>query len=108
MGESDLYLFNEGTERRIFEKLGSRIRVINGVPGVSFAVWAPNAKRVSVVGSFNRWDGRYHPMRNLGTSGVWELFIPGLRDGEMYKYEIVGSEGVPFLKTDPYGSYFKL
>ena len=107
IGESDLYLFNEGTERRIFEKLGSRIRVINGVPGVSFAVWAPNAKRVSVVGSFNRWDGRYHPMRNLATSGVWELFIPGLRDGEMYKYEIVGSEGVPSLKADPYGSYFE-
>jgi 1,4-alpha-glucan branching enzyme len=107
MGESDLYLFNEGNEHRIFEKLGSRPRVVDGVPGVSFAVWAPNATRVSVVGSFNNWDGRYHPMRILGSSGVWELFIPGLRVGEMYKYELVGKGGGLFLKTDPYGSYFE-
>lgn len=107
IGESDLYLFNEGNEHRIFEKLGSRPRVVDGVPGVSFAVWAPNASRVSVVGSFNNWDGRYHPMRILGSSGVWELFIPGMRSGEMYKYEIVGEGGGLFLKTDPYGSYFE-
>ncbi len=107
IGESDLYLFNEGNEHRIFEKLGSRPRVHEGVPGVSFAVWAPNASRVSVVGSFNNWDGRYHPMRSMGGSGVWELFIPGLKAGEMYKYELVGQEGGPFLKTDPYGSYFE-
>ncbi len=107
IGESDLYLFNEGNEHRIFEKLGSRPRVVDGVPGVSFAVWAPNASRVSVVGSFNNWDGRYHPMRILGSSGVWELFIPGLRAGEMYKYELVGKGGGLFLKTDPYGSYFE-
>ncbi len=107
IGESDLYLFNEGNEHRIFEKLGSRPRVVDGVPGVSFAVWAPNASRVSVVGSFNNWDGRYHPMRILGSSGVWELFIPGLRVGEMYKYELVGKGGGLFLKTDPYGAYFE-
>ena len=107
MGESDLYLFNEGNEHRIFEKLGSRPRVFDGVPGVSFAVWAPNATSVSVVGSFNNWDGRYHPMRILGSSGVWELFIPGLRVGEMYKYELVGKGGGLFLKTDPYGAYFE-
>jgi len=107
MGESDLYLFNEGNEHRIFEKLGSRPRVVDGVPGVSFAAWAPNATRVSVVGSFNNWDGRYHPMRILGSSGVWELFIPGLRVGEMYKYELVGKGGGLFLKTDPYGAYFE-
>jgi len=107
IGESDLYLFNEGNEHRIFEKLGSRPRVVDGIPGVSFAVWAPNASRVSVVGNFNHWDGRYHPMRILGSSGVWELFIPGLHVGEMYKYELVGKGGGLFLKTDPYGSYFE-
>lgn len=107
VGESDLYLFNQGNEHRIFEKLGSRPRIVDGVPGVSFAVWAPNAKRVSVVGSFNNWDGRYHPMRVLGSSGVWELFIPGMRSGEMYKYELIGKGGGLFLKTDPYGSYFE-
>tara|TARA_B100000212_G_scaffold342406_1_gene329403 strand:- start:19367 stop:21577 length:2211 start_codon:yes stop_codon:yes gene_type:complete len=107
MGESDLYLFNEGNEHRIFEKLGSRPRVFDGVPGVSFAVWAPNATSVSVVGSFNNWDGRYHPMRILGSSGVWELFIPGLRVGETYKYELVGKGGGLFLKTDPYGAHFE-
>jgi len=107
IGESDLYLFNQGNEHRIYEKLGSRPRVVDGVPGISFAVWAPNAQRVSVVGSFNNWDGRYHPMRSLGASGVWELFIPGLHLGEMYKYELKAKNDAIFLKTDPYGSYFE-
>ena len=81
LGDQDLYLFNEGNEHRIYEKLGAHPRVIEGVSGVAFAVWAPGAARVSVVGNFNAWDGRYFPMRPLGASGVWELFIPGLGEG---------------------------
>ena len=86
LGETDLYLFGKGDERRIYEKLGAQLRTIDGVHGTSFAVWAPNAQRVSVVGDFNGWDGRYHPMRALGASGVWELFIPGVGEGSLYKY----------------------
>src|SRR3954464_9508633 len=88
LGESDLYLFGKGDERRIFDKLGAQLRTIDGVHGTSFAVWAPNAQRVSVVGDLNGWDGRYHSMRLLGASGVWELFIPGVGEGAHYKYEI--------------------
>ena len=107
ISETDLYLFNEGNEHRIYEKLGSRPRTVDGIPGVSFAVWAPNAQRVSVVGSFNEWDGRYNPMRSLGASGVWELLIPGMQVGEMYKFELKGENDAIFLKTDPYASYFE-
>jgi 1,4-alpha-glucan branching enzyme len=107
LGPQDLYLFNEGTEHRVYQKLGAHVREVEGIRGVSFAVWAPNAARVSVVGDFCRWDGRYFPMRSLGSSGVWELFIPGLEAGTVYKYEIVPSGGALRLKTDPYGSYFE-
>ncbi|HZL46484.1 MAG TPA: 1,4-alpha-glucan branching protein GlgB [Opitutaceae bacterium] len=107
LGEQDVYLFNEGNEHRIYQKLGAHVRVVDRVAGVSFAVWAPTAKRVSVVGDFNRWDGRYHPMRSLGASGVWELFIPGLGEGEVYKYEIWDHRGLIRLKTDPYGTAFE-
>ena len=107
LGAQDLYLFNEGNEHRIYEKLGAQAREIDGVRGVSFAVWAPAARRVSVVGNFNQWDGRYHPMRSLGASGVWELFIPGLGEGEIYKYEIRDQRSVVQLKTDPYGTFFE-
>ncbi len=107
LGEQDLYLFNEGNEHRIYEKLGAHIREIDGVAGVSFAVWAPSAARVSVVGNFNSWDGRFHPMRSLGASGVWELFIPGLSEGELYKFELRDQAGRLRLKTDPYGTYFE-
>jgi 1,4-alpha-glucan branching enzyme len=107
LGEQDLYLFNEGNEHRIYEKLGAHLRVIEGVPGVSFAVWAPTAKRVSVVGAFNRWDGRYHPMRSLGASGVWELFVPGRGEGEMYKFEIWDHRGHIRLKSDPYATFYE-
>ena len=107
LGPQDLYLFNEGNEHRVYEKLGSHLRDLGGVSGVSFAVWAPSAARVSVVGNFNHWDGRFHPMRSLGDSGVWELFIPGLGEGELYKFEVCDQRGNLHLKTDPYGTYFE-
>jgi 1,4-alpha-glucan branching enzyme len=107
LGDSDLYLFGKGDERRIYEKLGAQLRTIDGVAGTSFAVWAPNAQRVSVVGDFNHWDGRYHAMRSLGSSGVWEIFIPGVGEGAHYKYEIRNHHGHISLKTDPYGFFFE-
>jgi 1,4-alpha-glucan branching enzyme len=102
LGDLDLHLFGEGRHERLYERLGSHLLTLDGVAGVSFAVWAPAAEAVSVVGTFNRWDGRAHPMRALGASGVWELFIPGLAPGALYKFEIHGVEGKLFLKSDPY------
>jgi len=107
LGESELFLFAQGNENRIYEKLGAQPRVIDGVPGTSFAVWAPNASRVSVVGDFNDWDGRRHALRLLGVSGVWEIFIPGVGEGSLYKYEIRDRQGAIFLKTDPFGFFFE-
>jgi 1,4-alpha-glucan branching enzyme len=107
LGEGDLYLFGKGDERRIYEKLGSQLRTLDGVSGASFAVWAPNAQRISVVGDFNDWDGRCHQMRSLGPSGVWEIFIPGVLEGAHYKYELHDAHGHIGLKTDPYGFYFE-
>lgn len=107
LGDQDLYLFNEGNEHRIYTKLGAHLRQLGEVEGVAFAVWAPNAARVSVVGSFNHWDGRYHPMRPLGASGVWELFIPGLSQGDLYKFELRTPTGALLVKTDPFGTYFE-
>ena len=108
LGESDLYLFGKGDERRIYEKLGSQLRVLDGVPGTSFAVWAPNAQRVSVVGDFNNWDGRCHAMRSLGPSGVWEIFIPGVGQGAHYKYEIRNLHGNIGLRTDPFAFFLEI
>lgn len=108
LGESDLYLFGKGDERRLYEKLGSQLRVIDGISGASFAVWAPNAQRVSVVGDFNQWDGRRHPMRSLGASGVWEIFVPGVAEGAHYKYEVRDIHGQISLKTDPFGFFFEV
>ncbi|HZM03681.1 MAG TPA: 1,4-alpha-glucan branching protein GlgB [Candidatus Saccharimonadales bacterium] len=108
VGETDLYLFGQGNERRIYEKLGAQLRTIDGATGASFAVWAPDAQRISVVGDFNRWDGRRHAMRSLGSSGVWELFIPGVGEGAHYKFEIKGRNGALMLKTDPYGFFFEI
>ncbi|MGC9451021.1 MAG: 1,4-alpha-glucan branching protein GlgB [Oceanipulchritudo sp.] len=105
--DEDLFLFNKGDDHRIYKKLGAHLRRHNDVPGVNFAVWAPSAQRVSVVGDFNRWDGRYHPMRALGSSGVWEIFIPGLQHGQKYKYEICDQQGNLHLKADPYATYFE-
>lgn len=99
----DMHLFGEGTNFRAYEKLGAHPMVINGVPGVHFAVWAPNAARVGLVGWFNRWDGRHHPMQNRGQSGIWELFVPALRPGDLYKFEIKGRNGYLAQKSDPYG-----
>ncbi|MCC6213971.1 MAG: 1,4-alpha-glucan branching protein GlgB [Polyangiaceae bacterium] len=101
LGALDLHLFNEGTHRRLWEKLGSRTTVVDGEPGTAFAVWAPNATRVSVVGDFNGWDGRLLPMRTLGVSGIWELFVPAVGEGALYKYEIRTASGGLLLKTDP-------
>ena len=100
--------FLKGIHYDIYEKLGSHIMTLNGVKGVYFAVWAPNAERVSVVGDFNMWDGRRYPMRKLRASGVFELFIPELKEGTVYKYEIKAKNGLAFLKSDPYGNRFEL
>ena len=102
LGEMDLYLFNEGSHYEIHKKLGAHVTDIDGVKGVRFAVWAPNARRVSVVGDFCQWDGRAYPMRVLGASGVWEIFIPGLELGTIYKYEIRAQNGDVFDKADPF------
>jgi len=107
LGDQDLYLFNEGNEHRIYGKLGAHLRDLGGVVGTAFAVWAPSASRVSVVGDFNGWDGRYHPMRSLGGSGVWEIFIPGLAAGALYKFEVRDAGGAIRVKTDPYGTCFE-
>ncbi|MQT60786.1 1,4-alpha-glucan branching protein GlgB [Pseudomonas sp. FSL R10-0399] len=101
LGEMDLYLFAEGNHRDLSHCLGAQLTHVDGVPGVRFAVWAPNARRVSVVGDFNGWDGRRHPMRLRHPSGVWELFVPRLLAGEAYKYEILGAQGILPLKADP-------
>ena len=107
LGEMDLHLFNEGNHRRLWECLGAHVRTIDGVEGVSFAVWAPNALRVSVVGDFCGWDGRRYPMRQMGSSGVFELFVPGLRAGELYKYEIKTRSGEIRIKADPCGQWME-
>jgi 1,4-alpha-glucan branching enzyme len=98
----DLHLFAEGTHYRAWEQLGARRLTIGVVPGVHFAVWAPNAQRVSVVGDFNRWDGRVHPMRRLMPSGIWELFVPDLGNGTRYKFEVRTPEGYLLEKADPF------
>jgi 1,4-alpha-glucan branching enzyme len=101
LGELDLHLFAEGTHRELGRVFGAQAMEIDGVAGVRFAVWAPNARRVSVVGDFNHWDGRRHPMRRRVEAGVWELFVPRLGPGERYKYELLGSHGLLPQKADP-------
>ena len=100
-----LHLFNQGNDHQCYQKLGARLCEVEGIAGVAFTVWAPSAQRVSVVGDFNHWNGRYHPMRSLGSSGVWELFVPGVEQGARYKFEIHGDSGYPHLKADPYATY---
>ena len=109
LSDFDLHLLAEGTHHKTYEKLGAHVMEIAGVRGVAFAVWAPNAQRVSVVGNFNSWDGRRHPLRVRGATGVWEIFIPGLREGELYKFEIKGRQRSYLgLKSDPFGFYAEL
>jgi 1,4-alpha-glucan branching enzyme len=104
LSDYDLYLFGEGTHYQKYEKLGAHVREVEGVSGVHFAVWAPNARRVSVVGDFNLWDGRADAMRNRGASGIWEIFLPELGEGTLYKFEILSRvEHHLGLKSDPYG-----
>ncbi len=105
LGEMDIYLFNEGTHYDVYKKLGAHVMEIGGVQGVHFAVWAPSAQRVSVAGDFGGWDGRLYPMRKMVPAGVWEIFIPGVREGAHYKFEIRGPHGEVFLKTDPYAFF---
>ncbi|WNM56910.1 1,4-alpha-glucan branching protein GlgB [Candidatus Nitrospira allomarina] len=109
ISDFDLHLFGEGKLYKGYEQLGAQVCTHQDVQGVNFAVWAPNAKRVSVVGDFNEWDGRRHPMRSRGGGGIWELFIPDMNDGAVYKFEILPQNGdAPFLKADPYASSAEL
>ncbi|MBN1397122.1 MAG: 1,4-alpha-glucan branching protein GlgB [Bacteroidetes bacterium] len=104
----DLHLFNSGDHHRIYEKLGAHSMEVAGVKGVQFAVWAPNARSVSVVGNFNNWDRRRHAMRVLGNSGVWEIFIPELSEGEIYKFQVKTKSGFVLDKADPYATEMEL
>ncbi len=109
LGDTDLYLFNEGRHHNLYDILGAHEVVVEGVAGTRFAVWAPGAARVSIVGDFNRWDGRVHPMRSRGQSGVWELFLPGNKAGELYKYEILqASDNSLHVKQDPFANQFEV
>ena len=101
LGETDLWLAAEGRHQELYDKLGAHIRELEGVVGVAFAVWAPSARGVSVVGDFNGWDGRLNPMRVLGSSGIWELFVPDIEADANYKYEVRGADGTIRLKADP-------
>jgi 1,4-alpha-glucan branching enzyme len=107
LSDYDLHLFAEGTHYRAYERFGAHRVRVGSTTGIHFAVWAPNAERVSVVGDFNGWDGRVHPMRRLVPAGVWELFIPDLRDGEKYKFEIRTRTGALVKKSDPFGFAFE-
>ncbi len=106
--ELDLYLFGEGTHYEIYDRLGAHPMAINGVDGVLFAVWAPNAKRVSLIGDFCGWDGRVYQMRNLNFSGIYEIFVPGIQVGDRYKFEIKTQENYILEKSDPYGQFAEL
>ena len=113
LSEFDLYLFGEGTLHRAFDKLGAHRRLMVGTTGdttlgVHFAVWAPNAEQVSVIGDFNAWNATAHPMKHLGVSGIWEIFVPKVGDGDRYKYEILSRvDGARLQKSDPYGVFFE-
>jgi 1,4-alpha-glucan branching enzyme len=108
LSDYDIHLFSEGKHWHAYRFMGAHSHEVDGIAGVLFAVWAPNAERVSVVGDFNNWDGRYHPMRARGSSGIWELFIPDLPPGIIYKFEIRNRHtGMIILKSDPYGQQFE-
>ena len=108
LDDFDRYLLGEGSDKKVYTKLGAHIRTVGGVNGVRFAVWAPNASRVSVIGDFNDWDGRCHVMRLHPGNGIWEIFVPGIGNGTRYKLEVTDSGGYLLpLKTDPFGQYFE-
>ncbi len=109
LGELDLHLYAEGRHWQLYDLLGAQVKEIDGIHGVQFAVWAPAANRVSVIGDFNGWNGLRHPMRTNGTSGVWELFIPGLQAGDIYKFEIRNQRtGHSLVKTDPFAKQMEV
>ena len=108
ISDYDLYLFGEGNHARIYDKLGAHAMKVGDAAGVHFAVWAPNALRASVVGDFNSWDGRVHPMRLLGASGVWEIFVPAASAGDRYKFEMRTRTGEILIKSDPFGFAFEV
>ncbi|MCL2286447.1 MAG: 1,4-alpha-glucan branching protein GlgB [Firmicutes bacterium] len=108
ISELDLHLFGQGTHYEIYNKLGATPMTVDGISGVLFAVWAPNAKRVSVIGDFNGWSGLRNPMRMFGSSGLWELFVPGLVDYDKYKFEIASHTGELLRKADPYAFFAEL
>ncbi len=105
LGDQDMHYFREGKHQQLHDCLGAHVRVREGVAGVSFAVWAPNARRVSVVGDFNNWDGRCHPMRYRLEGGIWEIFIPGVAESTHYKYELVDAHGCLRTKSDPFAFF---
>ena len=105
LGELDMYLYKEGNHYDIYKKLGAHLTEINGHAGATFAVWAPNAQRISIVGDFNGWDGRCHPMRKRIEAGIWEIFIPGVVEGTHYKLEVRNCFGQVVLKSDPFAFY---
>jgi 1,4-alpha-glucan branching enzyme len=108
LGELDLHLISEGRHEDLYAKLGAHVRTHQGVKGTAFAVWAPAARAISLVGDFNSWDGRLHPMRSLGSSGTWELFLPEVGPGARYKYEILDADGELTLKADPFAQETEL
>ncbi|MDE2854097.1 MAG: 1,4-alpha-glucan branching protein GlgB [Chloroflexota bacterium] len=109
LSDYDIYLFGQGQHKDIYRKLGAHRREIDGIPGVNFAVWAPNCYKVALVGDFNRWDARVHIMENISDSGIWEIFLPGLEAGARYKYEVRShNRGYRAEKSDPYGFYAEL
>ena len=105
LGETDVYLHAEGNHWDLYQKFGAHLTKVDGVEGTIFCVWAPNAQRVSVVGDFNHWDGRVYPMRKLLGSGIWEIFLPGIKEGSHYKFEVKGYHGEICLKSDPFAFY---
>ncbi|MFC1837626.1 1,4-alpha-glucan branching enzyme, partial [Thermodesulfobacteriota bacterium] len=105
LGDMDRYLFNSGTHYKLYDKLGAHRTHIENIEGTMFRVWAPSARRVSVVGNFNSWDGRVHQMRSLEKSGIWELFIPGIAEGELYKFEVRTQYRDLLVKADPFQFY---
>ncbi len=103
--QDDLYLFNEGNHYRLYDRLGARPMTVRGTAGTFFAIWAPSAERVSVLGSFNGWNRDSHPLRPQGSSGIWQGFVPGVGKGTAYKYQIVSRSGFRVEKADPVGTH---